>query len=284
MVLVEAAWDVSVASIPIGFDFVTQVPVFPSGQTLYAKLRPPYEGARAEVSLTTGSARFSDAIVTPEEGLESFLAFRVPWPGKNEVRVSYDERNAAGFETAEPPSISDLRDAVARIPRLRISVGEKNAEAWHKPLEFSPLSKNQEVPEISIFPELDDLRLNISWESSDGGGVEEALAVDAMKRRLAKLLALRRRVSARIDGGALGVIQFCVSAVRRTPETAKPAASRIEPWLRAATHQRVDDRQFPASAWMLRRSAALNKGLLNATQVRGASPQVLRVIREAGEN
>ena len=56
VVLLEAAWDVSLLSIPHGFNSDHQIPILGTTETLIAKLRSPNTGLRATVSLRTGSS------------------------------------------------------------------------------------------------------------------------------------------------------------------------------------------------------------------------------------
>ena len=175
---VAPAWEVQFASVLEGVSRDAQTPIYSTRRPLIARLRAPEVGARADVSLETGSTRFSESVATSPKSETAFLVFSVAWAGTNELTVAYDDRSSVSFETRDSESFSKIKEALARVPRLEVSIGKTIIRAWDQPAEIVLPRRTEEAPAILIKPALDDVRVNICWKGSGGhGSVEGCLRI-----------------------------------------------------------------------------------------------------------
>jgi hypothetical protein len=281
---VEPAWDVRIASVPEAVDPESQFPVFSTRKILIARLRAPRSGASADISLSAGSARYSDSFSTARGTDTGFLAFSVPWPGSNELKVSYDDRSYVRFETREVHGLPDLKRALGAAPALRVMVGDALVQSWSEPFDVPIPRLNEQAPRITLLPNLEDVRVSLRWEGPEGEGAEESLSLDNATRRLNGFFELRRGTEVRIDAGALGCVKLSFRAAARAKAVTAALVKRKVRWLSiAVTHiERGDGGTLPAGA--LRTASVLDPRILLAASKRTNSKltaQMLRALKEA---
>ncbi len=275
VVLLEAAWEVSILSVPHAFSPIDRVPAFGTREALIARLVSPESHAQTSLSLDTGGARQAISMDASDSRIV-FVVFTVPWPGSNEIEVGAD-RNALRFDTEIRSGITGLREALNHVPVLRLTIGENRIEAWKEPFELRALLMGEEPPEIVILPVLDGMRLGLSWKDSDGGGGNRE---NLTRKSATKLLRdwWGKDVEVRIGGGALGSVRLRF----RPPEKERSDRSinRALRWASLA----VSDEGRSRGAWMLRRAADLDSNMLRAAQRGGISrwaPLAIRAVKES---
>jgi len=273
VVLLEPAWDLTVLSVPHGFSSKSRVPVFGTNEMLIAKLTSPQGRARTSLSLKTGTSG-QGITVEASSGSTAFVAFDVPWPGSNEFKIS--DQPTGWFETAIGPSVTELREALRAVPSFCLLIGENVMTAWRDQVEIPALGKSESPPEIVISPELEDLRLGLSWEDEEGGGSEQSLTCEATKNRVREFWG--RDVKVKISAGALGCVRLWFRSAQKV--TSGRSNTRTLSWAGLA----LREESRGASAWTLRRAAAGDKKLLRATQSRGNSRWMPLVVRELKES
>lgn len=281
---VEPAWDVQIASVPDAVDPESQLPVFSTRKILIARLRSPRSGARADIALSAGSARYSDSFSTARGTETTFLAFSVAWPGSNEIRVSYDDRSSVRFETREVQDLSDLKRALGAVPALRVMVGEALVQSWGEPFEIPIPRPNEQAPRITLKPNLEDLRVSLRWVGPEGEGAEESLSVENATRRLNGFFELRRGTEVRVDAGALGCVKLHFRAAARAKAVTAALVKRKARWLSIAVEQseRAVGRPLPPGA--IRTASTLDPRILLAASKR-VNPKwtalMVRALKEA---
>jgi hypothetical protein len=280
---VEPAWDVRIASIPEAVDAESQLSVFPSRSTLIARLRSPRNGARADISLSAGSARCSESFSTARGTDTAFLTFSVAWPGSNELRVSYDDRSAVRFETREGQSLSDLKRALAAVPVLRVMVGEAVVQSWGEPFEIPIPRLNEPAPRIRLLPDLEDLRVGLRWEGQESQGAEESISPENAVRRLNAFFELRRGTEVRIDGGALGSVKLLFRAAAKTKIATASLVKRRARWLSVAVEHRESGEGRPLPATAIRSASTLDRRILRAASKRTNSKWTALMVRTLKE-
>jgi hypothetical protein len=282
--VVEPAWDLRIASIPEAVDAGSQLPVFPSQSTLVARLRSPRRGARADISLSAGSARHSDSFSTARGTDIGFLAFSVAWPGSNELRVSYDDRSAVRFETRDAQSLSDLKRALASVPTLRVMVGETVVQPWGEAFEIPIPAPNETAPKIRLLPDLEDLRVSLRWEGQESQGAVESLSPENASRRLNAFFELRRGTRVRIDSGALGSVKLHFRPAMKAKSATAAIVKRRARWLSVAVEHRESAEGTPLPAAAIRSASALDRRIFLATSKHTNSKWtalMLRTLKEA---
>ena len=227
---VEPVWDVRIANVPEDVDPESQFSVFSTRKMLIARIRSPRSGASADISLSAGSARYSDSFSTGRGTDTAFLAFSVAWPGSNELRVSYDDRSSVRFETREAQDLSDLKRALGAVPVLRVMVGEALVQSWGEPFEVPIPRLNEQAPHITLLPDLEDLRVGLRWEGPEGEGAEDSLSLENATRRLNSFFELRRGTAVRVDAGALGCVKLLFRAAASTKAVTAALVKRKARW------------------------------------------------------
>ena len=275
VVLLEAAWDISILSIPHAFNSEDVVPILGTRETLVGKLKSPDSGVQTMLSLRTGSASQTISVQASKSST-AFVAFAVPWPGSNELSVASGDQSAFKFDAATRPNLAELREALGAVPVLRISIGGNLLEPWKSLFELPAPTKGGEPPEIAILPDLEDVRLGLFWRGPEGGGSEEGLTVGAVKNRLRNHWG--KDVEVRISGGALGsiAVRFC----RARKAKLDRSDNRVLRWAALAGIEGGPS----GGAWLLRRAGALDPKLLRAVQSRGNSkwmPLAISALKES---
>ncbi len=278
---VEPVWEVHVASVPEGISDDGQTLVYSTRRPLIAHLRSPQPGAKADSSLETGTNRFSESVATPPKSDRAFLVFSVAWPGTNELTVAYDDRTTVSFETREAEKLSKIKNALARVPRLEITIGETIVRGWDERAEIVLPLRTEEVPGVAVRPAVDDVRVNLSWSGPDGEGSDEGISPEILVSRLKAFLERREGAEVRIDGGGLGSITLGFRAVTRRQAALSPVVARKLRWVGAGINENVGD-GAPVSAWQYRRLSALDRKLAVSARKKDSrwTPLVVRALRE----
>src|ERR1039458_8957236 len=199
---VEPAWEVRFASIPSAIE--EQTPVFGRSEPLIVRIRALHRGGRADVSLSAGSTRSTESFSTPPGSDKAFIGFAVPWPGSNKLLVAYDDRSTLRFETKESEELSKIRVALRILPQLVVQIGATVVKAWDEPVEITVPSRSEELPVVTMEPDFDDIRVNMTWAGPARGttparGSDEGLSPDIVVRRLKELLENRQSREIRIE-------------------------------------------------------------------------------------
>jgi hypothetical protein len=281
---VEPAWDVRIASIPEAVDLESQLSIFSRPRTLIARLRSPRNGARADISLSAGSARYSDSFSTARGTNTAFLVLSVAWSGSNELTVSYDDRSSVRFETRDEQNLTDLKRALAAVPVLRLMVGEAVVKAWDHPFEIPIPRLNEQAPRITLLPDLEDLRVSLRWEGPEGQGAQDSLSVENATRRLNGFLELRRGTEVRIDAGALGNVKLLFRTAGKIKPAIASLVKRKERWLSVAVEQTDGGERRSQCAWAIRNASGLDPRILLAASKRVDlkwTALMLRTLKEA---
>jgi hypothetical protein len=273
VVLLEPAWDLSVLSIPHAFDSTGRVPVFGVRETLIAKVNSPTPGAQTGLSLNMSSSR-QTITVAASDHCAAFVAFSVAWQGSNHFEIS--DRMTGWFETDSKPTIADIRRSLGTVPILRVAVGESVAQTWKAPLEIPALAQGEEPLDISILPELEDLRLGLLWEGNDGAGREEGLTSDSTRNRLREFWG--KDIEVRISAGALGWVDLRFHPAHR--RGVDRSRDRVLRWASLAATSELGS----SGAWMLRRASAADPRVLRTAQNGGYSRWMALAVRQLKES
>jgi hypothetical protein len=251
VVLLEPVWNLTILSIPHAFDSTRRVPVFGINEALIAKVKSPKPGAQSGISLNISSSSQTITISTASDAT-AFLAFSAAWPSTNDFLLS--NRKIGWFETKARTTVAELQEILRTVPILRVTVGEYVVQAWTAPLEIPAPSYGADPPDFGILPELDDLRLGLSWEGSDGVGREEGLTRDSIKNRLREFWG--KEVEVRICAGALGWVglRFCAADKRGVCLS----NDRVLRWASFAAKGELRS----SGAWILRSASVTDKRLL----------------------
>jgi hypothetical protein len=275
VVVREAAWRISLINVPQAFDDEEQIPILGTKIALIGKFERPYEGASTTAVLHAGSSSQRMGVPTSNDSA-AFVAFTVPWPGRNELGSGFEEREGVMFDTAPPLTLAEVREALCKVPVLRVELGEHRMAAWHAPYDLPEAVEGQDPPHFAIGPDLEGLRLGLRWRGAPGSGREESLSVEAVEGRLRGFWGMDVEVA--LSGGALGSVELVFHAARKL--NAAMADSRMLRWASLA----AADGAGNAGAWMLRRSAELGPKVLRATQICGGNrwvPLLKRNIRKS---
>jgi hypothetical protein len=207
---------------------------------------------------------------------EVFVAFTVPWPGRNELESGFDAREGLTFDAEAPPGLDELQGVLRTVPVLRVTLGDHIVEAWQAPYDVPEPLDGEEIPDVAVGPDLEGLRLGLRWRSVEGRWRQEGLTAEVVKGRLRNFWGTDAEVW--ISGGALGSVTLAFHAARK----ARSATSdnRTLRWASIA----MVERGRSSAAWMLRRSTALDPRVLRAMQVCGGSrwsPLVIRTARKS---
>jgi hypothetical protein len=191
------------------------------------------------------------------------MVFSIPVPGSNDLTVDYDRRTRVKIECAPGPGLPELRKALGAVASLGVRVGETLLGPWQEPFELEPLLDVNSLPEVSILPDLDDLRLGLEWRGPEGEGREQGLTSEGVKRRLVDFFG--RDVEIRIDGGAFGSIRLRSRSAKS--ETTSTPDVRTVRWASVA----VNREGGIGGAWMLRRTATYDQGMFRRMPGNGVS-------------
>ncbi|MBS1853932.1 MAG: hypothetical protein JST11_01090 [Acidobacteria bacterium] len=253
----DAAWDVCIASLPVAINS-EQVPIFPTRQPIVARFKAPRPGARVDVTLDSSSSRATEAVAAAGAQDTVFAVFSIPWPSSNELRVDYNERSSIAFESDNAEDLWEAKDAAKAVPALEVSIGDTVISAWDEPVEILVPRRSEELPSVVVRPELDDVRVDLSWDGAQGAGSEESVSPEILASRLVALMKLRSSFSVEIDGGGLGKLGFLFR-----PE-AKPSPLKSDDMKRpvsflAGIVPRGGGDPRPLPAWLYRRACAVDR-------------------------
>jgi hypothetical protein len=280
---IEPSWDVRFASIP---DVVVpdgQIPVFATRKPLIARLRGSHRGEKVDVSLSVNSNRWTESFSLPGGSDTAFMRLSIASAGSNELRLAFDDRSAIRFQTREPLSLLELKNALAVVPKLLLVLDKTIVNAWDVPIEVPVLSQTKERIGITIKPDLEDLRLNLRWATAESEGAEEGLTREMAVRRIESFLNKRRPAEVTIDGGSLGTVTLVLRVAAKKASAASPKLLRKTRWLGVAL-ERNGTGGCPGPTWALRRATRSQPHLLRAvskTRDRKWTPLIVRAIREA---
>lgn len=270
----DAAWNVSLVSLPQSFNDEGRTPVVGTKKTLIGKLESPHKGVSTTALLRTGSSSQSLTLPASNDGAR-FIAFNVPWPGRNELGAGHEDLGFR-FDTAPELGIAELRKAIGAVPRLGVAFGKQRIESWLAPYELPESLPGEESPAITIEPDLEGLRLSLNWRGEESVGSEEGLTMEAVKYRLQGFWGTHTEV--RIGGGGIGTISLIFRCAKEIAHLKR--ASAVLPWTSIGMREGAES----ASAWMLRRAAVLDPKVLRVTQqCRGSRwmPLVISKVRKS---
>jgi hypothetical protein len=268
------AWRVSFASVPDSFAPDGQTPRFRRDAVALAKLVPPLKASETMLSLRLGSNLYSRS-VRPRATETLFVAVSAGVSAPASLQISSDSECTAELEFVEPPTVEQLRGLLARLPRLRLWIGERCFEAWHQ--EQALVRRRSKHSPVRIEPGVEGARLSVVVHLRRGRRTSRDLGVREAEAVVSEALAEARRIE--LDAGALGRVDLVLDVAVSGELTAE--AQRVAPWLGVAALSSSSGEGSGQSAFVARRAAAVTnlRGAALAGTVPGLVPHLRALAR-----
>jgi hypothetical protein len=271
----EPAPKVKILSIPDAFDPETRVPHFTHGIPIVTKVLAPYPGARSLLTLHFNTNSVSEPVNPSPESRESFFEISVAAPGEYSLEVDAEREVIAEFNCREQQDVSALRQSLALLPRLRLSIGGYEFEAWSDQPAAITADKLKKLPDVSIDSGVAETKIDLNYDSEDGRLVRRRLSPREAERQIKEALSKFQPGHLRVDAGALGSISLTVS-IPEGEDYPQPEP-RITRWLSCVAAARPP-RESPGICPASFRGAAGNP-LLSSASLRNVEPAFAARIR-----
>jgi hypothetical protein len=272
------AAQLKILSIPDSLDPETKVPQFTSGTPLVAKVITSHIGDKSSLALCFESNKFTLPFCSGPESREAFFEVSVGRPGNYALEVNSERDSIAEFDYCEAKGIKNLREALVRLPRLRLLIGETVFQPWSEYPAIVTVNHRGAVPEVHVDLGEEGIRLDLFITANNVRQVRNQISPRDVERRIQEALSKRQATNLRLDAGALGSLTVDIR-IRELTEPVE-AVNRIAGWLACASAKQSTEPSFMGAA--VTRYITQDSNLL-ITSLRSPHPALAAQLRAAAK-
>lgn len=252
--VVGRPWHAAVRSAPMRIDHESGLMVLRKGSKVVVELVAPFPGGETPAVATDGASVLNWQAKASSSGSSDVCAIGCSVVGECSVSADEDGTGSASFLVEPRPSLASLKEALAKLPLLDVSVGDQRGRGWATvSIPRSYGKADFPTAEIKLGQHESQLVVAIVWTTDKAhvrrerqSAAEAALAVTEALRRP----GLKEVV---IDAGPMGRVTIRPVAVA--------VSSRQSAQLDSRTMVRLIAQAHPASAGVFGRPAWVERQL-----------------------